>query len=157
MLWIGSVGSETFSRSGSGVGSGINHFGSGSRQPLSGMNLKQNFSDKIHNFSTRLCIRLPIWYHTDRMFQITDFTLIHFLKTSYIKVISWIQCEFAAQLSRGGDQRCRIQNRIWIRSRIRIRGRSRNFLKSWIPIWSWIRNKSFRIHNPVLAFASFLI
>jgi hypothetical protein len=28
------------------------------------MNLKQNFSDKIHNFSTRLCIRLPIRYTT---------------------------------------------------------------------------------------------
>jgi hypothetical protein len=38
---------------GSGVGSGMNHFGSGSGQPLSGMNLKQNFSDKIHNFSTK--------------------------------------------------------------------------------------------------------
>jgi hypothetical protein len=37
---------------GSGVGSGINHFGSGSVQPLLKMNLKQNFSDKIHNFST---------------------------------------------------------------------------------------------------------
>jgi hypothetical protein len=29
------------------VGSGINHFGSGSGQPLSRMNLKQNFYDKI--------------------------------------------------------------------------------------------------------------
>jgi hypothetical protein len=37
----------------SGVGSGINHFGSGSGQPLLGMNLKQNYSDKIHNFSTK--------------------------------------------------------------------------------------------------------
>jgi len=44
---------ELFAGSGSGVGSGINHFGSGSGQPLSGMNLKQNFSDKIHNFSTK--------------------------------------------------------------------------------------------------------
>ncbi len=52
--------------SGSGVESGINHFGSGSGQPLSGMNLKQNFSDKIHNFSTRLYIytfpfTIPYW------------------------------------------------------------------------------------------------
>ncbi len=47
------VGSETFA--GFGVGSGINHFGSGSGQPLSRMNLKQNFSDKIHYryFSTK--------------------------------------------------------------------------------------------------------
>ncbi len=42
-----SAGSE------SGVGSGINQFGSGSGQPLSGINLKLNFSDKTHNFSTR--------------------------------------------------------------------------------------------------------
>ncbi len=52
---------------GSGVGSGINHFGSGSGQPWSGINLKQNFSAKIHNFSTRLCILFPIRYHTDRI------------------------------------------------------------------------------------------
>ncbi len=44
----------------------------------------------------------------------------------------------AAQLSRGGDQRCRPRNRIW--SRIRIRSRAR--------IRSRIRNKSFRIHDP---------
>ncbi len=31
------------------------------------MNLKQNFSDKIRNFSTRLCIRFTIRYHTDRI------------------------------------------------------------------------------------------
>jgi hypothetical protein len=57
MLWIqirsDPVGSETFSRI-------------RIRQPLSGMNLKQNFYDKIHNFSTRLCIRFRIRYHTDR-------------------------------------------------------------------------------------------
>ncbi len=52
---------------GSGSGVGINHFGSGSGQPSSGMNLKQNFSDKIHNISTRLCIRFPIRYHTGRI------------------------------------------------------------------------------------------
>jgi hypothetical protein len=63
-----------------------------------------------------------------------DFTLVYilknfiFLKTLYIVIISRIKCEFfAAQLSRGGDQRCRIRNRIRIRSRI--------------------LNKSFRIHN----------
>ncbi len=69
---------------GSGVGSGINHFGSGSGQPISGMNLKQNFSDKIHNFSTRLCIHFPTRYHTEIEWitcsRITDFTLVHFLK-----------------------------------------------------------------------------
>jgi hypothetical protein len=65
-------------------------------------------------------------------------------KTLYIVVISRIQCEFAAQLSRGGDQHCRIRNRI------RIRSRSRNFLKSRIRIRNRIRNKSFRIHNPGL-------
>jgi hypothetical protein len=35
------VGSELF------AGCGINHFGPGSGQPLTGMNLKQNFSDKL--------------------------------------------------------------------------------------------------------------
>ncbi len=64
-----------------------------------------------------------------------DLTLVYFLKTLYIIVISRMKCEFAAQLSRGRDQLCRIRNRI--------RSRSWNFLKSWI----W--NKSFRIHNPV--------
>jgi hypothetical protein len=43
---------------GSGVGSGINHFGSGSAQSLLGMNLKQNFSDKNHNFSTKCTIKI---------------------------------------------------------------------------------------------------
>jgi hypothetical protein len=62
------AGSETFYRIrirqgpklfvGSGVGYGINHFGSGSGQPLSRMNLKQNFSNKIHNFSTKCKIIL---------------------------------------------------------------------------------------------------
>jgi hypothetical protein len=37
-------------------GSGINNFGSGSRQPLTRMNLKQNFSAKIPNFSTKCTI-----------------------------------------------------------------------------------------------------
>ncbi len=50
---------------GSGSRVGINHFGSG--QPSSGLNLKQNFSVKIHNFSTRLCICFPIRYHTGRI------------------------------------------------------------------------------------------
>jgi hypothetical protein len=55
VLWI-RIRSDPklFAGSGSQVGSEKNHFGSGSGQPLSGMNLKQNFSDKIHNFSTRL-------------------------------------------------------------------------------------------------------
>ncbi len=45
------VGSVTFCRIRSRIR--INHFGSGSGQPLPGMNLKQNISDKIHNFSTK--------------------------------------------------------------------------------------------------------
>jgi hypothetical protein len=61
-----------------------------------------------------------------------------------VVVISRIKCEFAAQLSPGGDQRCRCR----IRNRTRIRSRSRNFLKSRIRIRYRIRNKSFRIHNP---------
>jgi hypothetical protein len=40
---------------GSGVGSGINHFGSG--QPLSRMHLNKT-SDKIHNFSTKCTINI---------------------------------------------------------------------------------------------------
>jgi len=44
--------------SGSGVGSGINNFGPGSGQPLLGMNFKQNFSDKIYNFSTKCTIKI---------------------------------------------------------------------------------------------------
>jgi hypothetical protein len=84
VLWIRIRSDQKlFAGSGSGVGSGTNHSGSG--QPLSGINLKQNFSDKIHNFSTRLCIHFPIRYHTDRMnygtcSRITDFKLVHFLK-----------------------------------------------------------------------------
>jgi hypothetical protein len=66
VLWIRNR-SDPKLFAGSGVGSGTNHFRSGSGQPLSGMNVKQNFSDKIHNFSTRLCIHFPIRYHTDRM------------------------------------------------------------------------------------------
>jgi hypothetical protein len=46
-IWIRSD-LKLFTRS--RVGSGINLFGS--RQPLLGMNMKQNFCDKIHNFST---------------------------------------------------------------------------------------------------------
>ncbi len=49
---------KLFAGSGSGVWSGINNFGSGSGQPLSRMNLKQNFSDKIHNFSTKCTIKI---------------------------------------------------------------------------------------------------
>jgi hypothetical protein len=117
------------------------------------MNLKQNFSDKIHNFSTRLSIRFPIRYHTDRMnylFQNNRLYISSFSKKlyMYIVVILRIKVCFATQLSRGGDQRCRIRNRIWIRSQIGIRSRSQNFLKSRIQIRSRIRNKSFRIQNP---------
>ncbi len=59
VLWI-RIRSDPklFSESGSGVGSGINHFGSGSWQPLSSMNLKQNFSDKIHYFATKCTIKI---------------------------------------------------------------------------------------------------
>jgi hypothetical protein len=32
------------------------HFGSGSGQPLLGMKLKQHFSEKMHNFSTKCTI-----------------------------------------------------------------------------------------------------
>ncbi len=54
--------SKLFAGSGSEVGSGIKNFETGSGQLLSGMNLKQNLSDKIDNFSTRFCIRFPIRY-----------------------------------------------------------------------------------------------
>jgi hypothetical protein len=37
------------------------------RAALIRMNLKPNFCDKIHNFSTRLCILFPIRYYTDRI------------------------------------------------------------------------------------------
>jgi hypothetical protein len=122
--------------------SGINHFGSGSGQPLAGMNVKQNFSDKIHNFSTRLCIRFPIRYHTDRINYLFQNKRLYISSISeklytYIVVISRIQCEFAA-LEAETNQRCRIRNRI----------RIRNLLKSRNWIRSRIRNKSFQIHNP---------
>jgi hypothetical protein len=68
--------------------------------------------------------------------------LVSILK-NFIVVILRIKCEFAAQPSWGGDQRCRIRNRI----RSQIPSRSQNFLKSLIRIRSRIRNKSFRIHN----------
>ncbi len=50
------VGSE------SRVRSGTNHFKSGSGQPSLGMNLKQNFSNKIHNFSTKCIIKIKIYF-----------------------------------------------------------------------------------------------
>jgi hypothetical protein len=67
-----------------------------------------------------------------------DLTLVYFLKTIDIVVISRIKCQLAAQLSRGEGQRCRIRKRI----RIRIRSRSRNLPKSRIRIRDRIRNKS---------------
>jgi hypothetical protein len=45
---------ELFAGSGSGVGSGINHFGSRSGQSGSGMNFIPIFSVKSHIFSTKL-------------------------------------------------------------------------------------------------------
>jgi hypothetical protein len=42
-------------------GSGINLFRPGSGQPLFGMNLKQNFSDKIHNFSTSTYVYVSLY------------------------------------------------------------------------------------------------
>jgi hypothetical protein len=48
------VGSVTFCRIRSRIR--INNFGSGSGQPLPRMNLKQNNSDKIDNFSTKCTI-----------------------------------------------------------------------------------------------------
>ncbi len=39
-------------------GSGINHFGSGSWQPLPWMNLKQNFSDKIYILSFKNTVKM---------------------------------------------------------------------------------------------------
>ncbi len=76
VLWIRSRSDpKLFAGPGSGVGSGKNHSGSG--QPLSGMNLKQNFSDKIYNFSTRLCIRFPIRYCTDRIYYLFQKPTLH--------------------------------------------------------------------------------
>ncbi len=49
---------KLFAGSRSVVGSGINNFGTASGQPLSRMNLKQNFSDKIHKFSTKCTIKI---------------------------------------------------------------------------------------------------
>jgi hypothetical protein len=50
---------KLFARSGSEVGSGINHFGSGSGQPFSRTNLKQNFSNKFfYNFLTKCTIHI---------------------------------------------------------------------------------------------------
>ncbi len=114
--------------------SGINHLGSGFGQPLSRMNLKQNFSDKIHDFSTKCTIKINkyIFFQTKSLVKSpTDMNVV---------VISRIKCEFAAQLSGAGDQRYRI------RIMIRIRSRSRSFLESRSR--SRIRNKSFRIHHP---------
>jgi hypothetical protein len=95
------------------------------------MNLKQNLSDKIHNFSTQCTINninknlfFPKQFPYKAYF--TKNIGFYFKTTLYIVVISRIKSEFAAQPSRSGDQRC------WIRNRIRIRSRSRNFLKSRI-------------------------
>ncbi len=127
---------------GSGVGSRINHVGSGSGQPFSRMNLKKTSLIKF-------TISQPNAQLKNTCSRLADFTLVYILKKiRYRRNFTNIKCKFAAQLSRGGDQRCRIRNRIRIRSRLRIRSRSRNFLKSRIRIRSRIRNKLFRIHNP---------
>ncbi len=100
--------------SGSGVGSRINHFGSGFGQHLFRMTLKQNFSDKIHNFSTNAQLK-------NTCSRLADFTLVYILKNFiYRRNFTNIKCKFAAQLSRWGDQRCRTRNMIRIRSRLRI-------------------------------------
>ncbi len=94
VLWI-RIRSDPklFAGFGSGVGSEINHFGSESGKPLLGMNLKQNFSNKIHKFSTNRTIFFP--------------------KKISLKSLSYKNiCIVTAHLSRGRDQRCRIRNRI---------------------------------------------
>jgi hypothetical protein len=81
---------------GSGVG-----FGSGSGQP----------------YKTFL-IKFTIYQPSAQLL----YTSLYSKKTLYIVVlISRIKCEFAAQLSRGGDRRSRIQNRIRIQNLIKSR------------------------------------
>jgi hypothetical protein len=52
------VDPELFAGSGSGVGSGINHFGSGSGQSGSGMNLIPNFSVKKSHFLNQIAQKI---------------------------------------------------------------------------------------------------
>ncbi len=54
---------------GSGVGSGINHFGSGSGQPGSGMNLKPNFSGKKSHFLNQMHQKLQYLAHIIYIFM----------------------------------------------------------------------------------------
>jgi hypothetical protein len=60
VLWI-----RIWSNSKLFAGSGV---GSGSGQPLSRMNLKQNFSDKIHNFSTKGTININNIFFSKKIF-----------------------------------------------------------------------------------------
>ena len=52
---------ELFAGSGSGVGSGINHFGSGSGQSGSGMNFIPNFSVKKSHFLNQIAQKMGIF------------------------------------------------------------------------------------------------
>jgi hypothetical protein len=88
---------------GSGVGSGINHLGSGSGQPLSRKNLKQNFSDKIHYFSTKCTIKIILnkfFQKVSSKAQVTKQSPIDM----NVLVILQIKCEFSTQLSCAGSE-----------------------------------------------------
>ncbi len=67
-----------------------------------------------------------------------------------VVVISRIKCEFATQLSRAGDQGCRLpdlkQNP---ESDPDPGSEPKNFLKSRIWVRSRIKNKLYRINNPL--------
>jgi hypothetical protein len=98
------------------------------------MNLKQNLSDKIQNFSTRLCITTCS--------RITDFTLVNFLKNfiyrrNFTNTVRVCRATLSRRRPALPDPKQDPDPEWW-----------RNFLKSRIRIRIRIRNKSFRIHNP---------
>jgi hypothetical protein len=67
------------------------------------MNLKQNFSDKIHNFSTKCSININknLFFYFPKKLLLQKALVSILKKTLYIVVISRIKCEFAAQPSQG--------------------------------------------------------
>jgi hypothetical protein len=81
VLWI-RIRSDPELFAGSGVGSGINHFGSGSGQSGSGMNLIPNFSVKKEHFLNKM--------HKNYCFNEENFSIlkskITFKKTLYFIV-----------------------------------------------------------------------
>jgi hypothetical protein len=140
-------------RSGSGVGSGINKFGSGSGQPFSRMNLKQNFSDKIHNYSTKCTIKINknLFFLKNFPKNLHKHRIKYLLQNGRLYVSSYSK-KLHTVYRRNFTNKVRVccatlsKRKPALPDPKKIRTRSRNLPKNRIR--SRIRNKSLRIHNP---------